>query len=1068
MYFGFGTAPGVVIQTRGAVSITGLNSHDNVYGGIRIGDPNASPDPIIAGAVTLTDTGASNNGDFGIQIYSNNAITWKIGWSGGNGTYGALLDNTSATSAKAVTLETGWFYGNQDGNGLEVQSKGAVTLKNVNAGDNYGYGIFINNNGGTANVSVTGTSAQWLDIGRNGEAGLYIESRGAVSASYISAYENGQVNDQNADGIHIRNVDALTPKTVTASNLDTWNNRNKGVHISSKGAITVTNISARDNVGEGAFFENTVSGGVKVLRTAYWHNDFSRNGEEGLFIIAMGPVTLARINAYENGWIYYEDWYTGDPFDGVHIDNCWAGSGDTCAGKWGVTLLITSGWNHDFSRNSQFGLYISSGGAVKMANVNAGENGGFGLLVDTNWLNAAGAVTLNTVGDATNNFWNNGFDGALICASGAIIVSNFQANENGRHGLNLGNRTALTPAPITVTNGNADNNRNGHGIYARSLGNIKLVDVDAQNNDVHYTSIAFDTTVPEKLQGWLYDWDASSWGEGDVYEFEVDEDGGTLAVEVHAALEFQGVVTLEVWDDVNEEWDFVEECNDVTECTISNASLPNGLYRARITGIDWDNQGNYLVSLNDDDTGYTSYDYIGGSGLWLSNDYAGATGTVTVANGPNRGYVNTHNNGSTGTFIRSHKAISITRLDSSNNGGLGLDADNCLYNGSVCLYVAPVTINGYSSNLSDNQMGGISMSSGGVVYLQNVDAGNNHRGDGAHIFAGNLTIKATNPQPWMSGFNYNGGNGLWLYSNGTVTLDRVYSSNNGGQGLWLSNTAAATPKAVSISNAYFNDNQDASLDTAGLEVWSKGAVTLKSVDVSNNASGGAYINNTAGSLGVTIQQSTFNNNQAGSGADNGLWDGIFIDTNGNVLWTSSSAGGNGGGDGAQLNTGGSVTVLATYGNNDFSFNSQSGLGLIGIASANVNGVRGGGNGNRGLIIATDTAGAITVSNSLFNGNSAQGVLIANDGTGLIKLSNISGFQNALGTSSGDFAAAEIYTGGGTVSIINSAFHHNGDWGIYVDLNGGSLLPMTGVTWTSNNWDGFGFDGTDNPNVEVVP
>ncbi|NPV56908.1 MAG: hypothetical protein HPY76_09615, partial [Anaerolineae bacterium] len=628
-YFGTGGLHGVIINTNGSVTINDLSAHDNAFGGIYIEVSNP------AGTVTMTNSGAGNNQDFGVQVVAQNSITYKIGWAHNNAGIGMLLNNSGAPTPKPVTLETaGWFYNNQGEAGVKVVSKGIVTLKGINAGDNRGYGILVNNSSGSGSgVSVLGTSTSWLNIARNGEAGLYITSSGAVTLAYISAQENGRSDDPALDkmGIRVTNESPLTPKPVTLSNIDASRNNGSGVEVTAGGTITATNISASDNQLKGVLLRNTTSGGVKVLRTAYWHNDFSRNGEEGLRVEAHGPVTLARLNVYENGW--------QGQFDGTYIDNCLAGIDEACLGKWAVTLNITSGWNNDFSRNWGMGLYIASGGAVKLSNINISQNGTYGLLVDTNWLNANGAVTIASVGDNQNNFWNNGLDGAGIFATGAITITNFQANDNGRHGLNLSNignwLPVFTPVPITLTNGQANNNHNGHGIRARSVGNIKLVDVEASNNDVHYTSIGFDTTVPEKLNDWLWDWDAGAWNEGDVYEFEVTD--GPLPVELHVYLEFQGNLVWEMYNSGTDTWDALYSCTDVSECTLTDGNTPNGLYRARITGINQDNRGNYLISLNDSDTDYTSYNYIGASGLWLNNDYYRATGTVTVVNGPIRG-----------------------------------------------------------------------------------------------------------------------------------------------------------------------------------------------------------------------------------------------------------------------------------------------------------------------------------------------------------------------------------------------------------------------------------------------
>src|SRR5690606_28187911 len=73
-----------------------------------------------------------------------------------------------------------------------------------------------------------------------------------------------------------------------------------------------------------------------------------------------------------------------------------------------------------------------------------------------------------------------------------------------------------------------------------------------------------------------------------------------------------------------------------------------------------------------------------------------------------------------------------------------------------------------------------------------------------------------------------------------------------------------------------------------------GSITLKNVDSSDNAGAGAYLNNSAGTSGVTITNSSFNNNNSWNSA---TWPtgGLSIFTRGSVSLTGVTAYGNAGG-----------------------------------------------------------------------------------------------------------------------------------------------------------------------------
>ena len=83
--------------------------------------------------------------------------------------------------------------GNQGG--LEILSRGAVTVKNVMVHDNGGTGLYINNipTGLAAGVPVSVSDSQFDRNGTFGESGLKISSKGVITLMNIRANNNGGI-----------------------------------------------------------------------------------------------------------------------------------------------------------------------------------------------------------------------------------------------------------------------------------------------------------------------------------------------------------------------------------------------------------------------------------------------------------------------------------------------------------------------------------------------------------------------------------------------------------------------------------------------------------------------------------------------------------------------------------------------------------------------------------------------------------------------------------------------------------------------------------------------------------
>jgi hypothetical protein len=1028
---------GLWIRTNGAVSIKGLDANNN-----RIGDNDNGYGIFISGGaasnVTLTDVNADNNDQYGVKIATAGTITWKGGGANNNGDdnvgerFGALLENQYASATKAVTLGNLNFDGNRNGSGLTVHSKGAINIKTSGASWNDGFGMDLSSNfsGGNGAISVLSSATQGNEFNGNGEHGLKIQATGAVSLAYLNARENI------GKGFDINNTYAVTAAPVKLTNLDAGNNVGDGIYVETKGAVTASNLNSSGNGGTGVNIDASAgTGAVKVLRTAHWHNYFSDNDGEGLSILARGAITLARLMANNNGGL------------GAYIDNCLAQPDNTCLGNGGVTFQITPGWNHEFSGNGGLGLYVQSKGAISISNVNANNNAYIGVVLDNNWVGANGTITIGSVGGGNNNFSQNGGSGLLAFSTGAISLSQFEANNNYGYGVHLNNAAATSAKPVTVLNGNTSDNTNGDGLRISSKGNIKVTSVSADRNDGRDMWLNDGESVAERLR----DYNAA---EGDAWKFTLDE-AGTTNTELHLYNNFEAVLSLQYYDGATESWLQYGSAtvSGVGVLTLDVGILPAGDYRILVQGSDDSQYGDYVLSFND--PWNDNLQRNGASGFDLSNSYDGGAGTITLLPGATQSQVVANENSATGIIAFSRKAVTLGQMHADGNGGRGVVVDNCLWDDDLgaCAATAPVTLKGNGSGFFNNTWDGMFIYTNGAANLVNLAAGDNghgydaspYRWNGVYIVAaGNVSIKTTGANQGVNWFGNNGDTGLVVSTAGTITIDKAIANQNGGQGGWLDNYGAVSPKAVTVTNSSFDDNG------YGLDIYTTGAVTLKKMQTNNNAYDGTWIWNYDTIAPVSIIQSDFSGNQDGYG--------ISVDVLGNITWNSSSANGNAE-QGAWLDNDdgiGTVTLLGSYGLNNFYNNQDIGLEIESFNSVSVNSVRAG-FGAMGAYI--NAQGPVTISNSIFE-NSWENGLKVEGGFGNLSLNNVSVFRNAL-DSGGDYAGAILTAQFGNIFITNSNFSGNGDAGLSLGWNAPFFYSLTNTTYYGNNMDD---DGSPNFNL----
>jgi hypothetical protein len=497
---------GVEINTAGFnqtlyVSTTGNIVLNNVI--VRDSDniDDSDPDYVFNGAildntagtgtVTINNSEFLNNEGAGLYVYSNGAITTNNLVANSNGDYGAYLDNSFA-QGKAVTLKGFKQFNNNGenagayGDGLMVISAGTITLSNVVANSNFGNGIYLNNTISTAKLGITLGGTNFMM--NNGGDGAVLYSYGAITASNLNASGNdgyGAVLD-NCDYDGVSNCLVTVAKTVKLTGVNTFTDNGStnegGLLISSLGAITVSNLIASDNVGDGAdiineytSFSGVNSSGTFTL-TGY--GIFQNNGGNGLEAHSYGNIVLTNIDASYNG------------VDGMYLTAFKATGGS------GITL---NGVN-SFYDNTEDGLDVTAFGVVTLNNVNASSNGNIGAHID-NTFDALKPYNVTLKG--TNTFNNNGdngvtdYEGLVIYSHGAILVTNLTASGNTLDGVVLDNCIWLgsfceanMPKAVTVNGYSVtNNNTGGSGLYVDATGVVTLNNVFAQGNDEQGTYI---------------------------------------------------------------------------------------------------------------------------------------------------------------------------------------------------------------------------------------------------------------------------------------------------------------------------------------------------------------------------------------------------------------------------------------------------------------------------------------------------------------------------------------------------------------------------------------------------
>ena len=155
-----------------------------------------------------------------------------------------------------------------------------------------------------------------------------------------------------------------------------------------------------------------------------------------------------------------------------------------------------------------------------------------------------------------------------------------------------------------------------------------------------------------------------------------------------------------------------------------------------------------------------------------------------------------------------HGADTLKNIDSVDNGGYGADLDNCLSVAGACLGSGSISVLASSNyqNMFDGNTGGDGLKawSSGNIKVYNVSCSNNNSA-GANLIneysngKGSVTIGTVGKNSWNSFGENQGGQGLYVASNGTISVKNLSAYDNNNEGAFFLTMVQRQPLRISPS-----------------------------------------------------------------------------------------------------------------------------------------------------------------------------------------------------------------------------------------------------------------------------
>ena len=791
---------GLKITGSGVFTLQNVEAQSNTTCGIWVYS--------TSGDVSINGAYLAGNMNAGLLVGSKGNVTLNNITSVANTLQGAWIDNSTATTPKTVTVTNSIFSSSISSWGLRVETKGNVTLNHIRAENNNGTGILVDNRGaipggftGVGSISLLSTLGL-NEISGNQGNGLEFYSKGAITVKGVLATGNaiGFILNNCAIGAGGK---CLSTSNLSISAVDVSNSKiGTGMSAFSGGAIYLDNANFLANQ-YGIFLRNAdaiTPKAVTVTRSTF--NNTISSTSITLDVASKGNITLNKVEAKLNT----------TPLDVIRLDNCQM-SGSACLGSGSVSVLNTLGPNLIIDNsNASSAISISSHSAVtlngvisefnygsvkivneygtsgvKISNSSFSHNShGWGLYVDTK-----GSLSLTAV----NASLNTGTDavGAYLLAGGLSVIKS-QFNYNGGSGL-----VAYVAGSATLNNVSASFNQTTDGASVASFGGAVSVLDSLGPNVFNYN------------------------GNRGLYLVSGDgkpgHPGGNISI--------SGVTARYNKTDFGVTLGNLYALTPKTVTAQRVISEYNGY-----TGLAIFSKGN--VTLN-----AVSANYNKGPGVTIDNCIVSApcigTGSVTLL--ATLG-ANSMNFNQVGLLIDTTGSVTLNNVTANSNTGAYLTTSSGPFSGAYinntyATSAKPVVINQGAFNY--NHAVGLMVLSKGVITLSGIDASYNTSADGHGAVLMNQAPgwPAVNVLGTLgyNRFNNNDAVGLYIITNGNVTLNKLTANENGYLAVRDGATInAPTANWVSITCGVFNHNRD-----VGLEVFmASGVVKFASVGANAN------------------------------------------------------------------------------------------------------------------------------------------------------------------------------------------------------------------------------------------
>ncbi|MFN3492045.1 MAG: beta strand repeat-containing protein, partial [Anaerolineales bacterium] len=448
------------IFARGVIVTNNLTASDSISGyGAQISNNYNVNAPKI---ITLNGVNTFNNNyNRGLNINSYGAITVNNVTAIANGVssnqYGVFLSNNGALPTKpaAITIKGNNLFGNNGSTNLYVTSLGAITANNVSAHSSVNlWGALLDNAAGNAAVALTGSNYFFYNF----NSGLIVLTKGAITISNLTASNNAGGSAVNLDNTASTSA---SPKPVTLNGYVELHNNTAtyALSIETYGAVITNNLNAIGNVNGVFVNQNPATAVTPANYSMKGVNKFIGNSGVGFSVQSLGIVTLSSVTASQN-------------FLGGSINTAFTGS---------VGNVVLNGSNV-FSNNAFGGLQIQAAGTVTINNITANANsGGMGVEINNTFLGDTMPKAVKFTG--TNYFNNNGSTGLYISSHGTVTLNNINANENLSSGVYInGSAASGNTAHVTLTGKNQINNNGSINIFVLTKGNITISNLTANQS----------------------------------------------------------------------------------------------------------------------------------------------------------------------------------------------------------------------------------------------------------------------------------------------------------------------------------------------------------------------------------------------------------------------------------------------------------------------------------------------------------------------------------------------------------------------------------------------------------